>query len=80
MCDSDIFISIPCLTVLRALINEEDNGVCKRFNPDMFKEGTDNNKKYMELKQEYLKLKTKVCGSTEFIIRTGGSGSGHGTR
>jgi hypothetical protein len=50
MCDSDIFISIPCLAVLRALINEEDNGVCRRFNPDMFKEGDENHKKYMELR------------------------------
>ena len=36
MCDSDIFITIPCLAVLRALINEEDNGICKRFHPEMF--------------------------------------------
>lgn len=80
MCDSDIFISIPCLAVLRGLINEEDNGICRRFNPGMFKEGEEHHKKYMELKAEYLKLKTKVCGNTEFIIRTGGSGSAHGSR
>jgi len=46
----------------------------------MFKEGDDHYKKYMELRSEYLKLKTKICGSTEFIIRTGGSGSSHGAR
>jgi hypothetical protein len=47
----------------------------------MFKEGDEQYKMYLELKAEYLKLKTKVCGNTEFIIRTGGgSGSAHGTR
>jgi hypothetical protein len=80
MCDSDIFISIPCIAVLRGLINEEENGICRRFLPEMFIEGDDHNKKYMELRSEYLKLKTKICGSTEFIIRTGGSGSSHGAR
>lgn len=80
MCDSDIFISIPCIAVLRGLINEEENGICRRFLPEMFKEGDDHNKKYLELRSEYLKLKTKICGSTEFIIRTGGSGSSHGAR
>ena len=64
MCDSDIFISIPCIAVLRGLINEEENGICKRFLPEMFKEGDEHHKKYMELKSEYLKLKTKICGST----------------
>lgn len=39
MCDSDIFITIPCLAVLKSLISEEDSGICRRFNPDMFKEG-----------------------------------------
>ena len=80
MCDSDIFISIPCIAVLRGLINEEENGICRRFHPEMFKDGDDHNKKYMELKSEYLKLKTKICGSTEFIIRTSGPGSSHGAR
>lgn len=80
MCDSDIFITIPCLAVLRGLINEEDFGICKRFHPEMFKEGEEHYKKLIELKAEYIKLKTRVCGSTEFIIRTGGSGSGHGQR
>ena len=79
MCESDIFITIPCLAVMRGLI-DEDNGICRRFLPEMFKEGEEHHKKFMELKAEFLKLKTKVCGSTEFIIRTGGSGSGHGTR
>jgi len=70
ICDSDIFMAIPCLAVLRGLINEEEIGICKRFLPSMFKEGDENFKKSLELKGEYLKLKTKVCGSAEFIIRT----------
>ncbi len=79
-CESDIFITIPCLAVLRGLISEEENGICRRFLPEMFKEGEEPQRKYLELKAEFLKLKTKVCGNTEFIIRTGGPSSGHGTR
>jgi hypothetical protein len=45
MCDSDIFMTIPCLAVLRGLINEEENGVCRRFLPTMIKEGEENQKK-----------------------------------
>ncbi len=70
-CDSDIFMTIPCLAVLRGLINEEENGVCRRFLPSMTKDGEENHKKAMELRAEFLKLRAKVCGSnTEFIIRT----------
>ena len=69
-CDSDIFMTIPCLAVLRGLINEEENGVCKRFLLTMSKEGEENHKKALELRAEFLKLRTKVCGNAEFIIRT----------
>ncbi len=75
ICDSDIFMTIPCLAILRGLVNEEELGICKRFLPAMFKEGDENYKKSLELKAEYLKLKTKVCGSAEFIIRTTSGGS-----
>ena len=49
-CESDIFMTIPFLAVLRGLINEEENGVCKRFLPSIIKDGDENNKKYLELK------------------------------
>jgi hypothetical protein len=45
MCDSDIFMTIPCLAVLRGLINEEENGICRRFLPTMIKDGEENQKK-----------------------------------
>jgi hypothetical protein len=45
ICDSDIFMTIPCLAVLRGLVNEEELGICKRFLPSMFKEGDENYKK-----------------------------------
>jgi|LauGreDrversion4_2_1035121.scaffolds.fasta_scaffold1749564_1 hypothetical protein len=70
MCDSDIFMTIPCLAVLRGLINEEENGICRRFLPTMIKDGEENQKKALELRTEFLKLRAKVCGNTEFIIRT----------
>lgn len=47
----------------------------------MFKEGEEHHRKTSELKSEYLKLKTRVCGSTEFIIKTGSAqNSSHGQR
>jgi hypothetical protein len=80
-CDSDIFITIPCLPILRNMVLDEDNGICRRFLPSMFKEGEDHQRKSSELKSEYLKLKTRVCGSTEFIIKTGSTpNSSHGQR
>lgn len=71
-CDSDIFMTIPCLAVLRGLVNEEESAICKRFLPSITKEGEENYKKAMELRAEFLKLRAKVCnGNTaEFIIRT----------
>ena len=77
MCDSDIFISIPCLAVLKSI--DEDLGVCRRFLPTMYHEGEETCKKYVELKSEYAKLKARVCGGTDFIIRTT-NGSSHGQR
>jgi hypothetical protein len=69
-CDSDIFMTVPCLAVLRGLFYEEENGICRRFLPQLTKEGDENHKKSIELKSEFLKLRAKVCGNTEFIIRT----------
>lgn len=69
-CDSDIFMTIPYLAILRGLINEEENGICKRFLPSMAMEGEEYHRKALELRSEFLKLRTKVCGNTEFIIRT----------
>ena len=69
-CDSDIFMTIPCLAILRGLINEEENGICKRFLPSMIKDGEESHKKAQELRGEFLKLRAKVCGNTEFIIRS----------
>jgi hypothetical protein len=78
ICDSDIFMTIPCLAFLRGLINEEEQGVCKRFLPSIAKEGEEAYKKYVELKTEYIKLKTRICGGTEFRIRTTAGGSVNG--
>lgn len=84
-CDSDMFIAVPCLPILKCLTAVNDNseetggtGICKRFLPTMFKEGEEPHHKYAELKSEYLKLKARVCGNTEFIIKRGNSS--HGAR
>lgn len=82
-CDSDIFIAIPCLAIMKSLVSDstqsDEASVCKRFLPSMFKEGEEPQRKLAELKSEYLKLKTRVCGSTEFIIKSN-PGSSHGQR
>ena len=73
-CESDIFIAIPCLAILKHLLSDhQEDSLCNRFLPLIFKEGEEPHRKHLELKQEYLKLRTRVCGSTEFIIRTGSS-------
>lgn len=74
-CDSDMFMAIPCLVIMRGLVSEEDIGLCRRFLPSMYKEGEEPQRKFTELKGEYLKLKTRVCGGTEFIIKRGGGSS-----
>ena len=74
-CDSDIFIAIPGLAVLKTLTHaQEDESICRRFLPSMFQEGEEACKKYSELKSSYLKLKTRVCGGADFIIRSGSGG------
>jgi len=51
--------------ILKSL--EEEGGgkdICLRFFPPMLKNGEDSNKKYNDLKEEYLKLKNKLCSQT----------------
>ena len=36
----------------------------------MFTDGEENHRKFSELRSEYLKVKARVCGGTEFIIKT----------
>jgi hypothetical protein len=71
--DSDIFITIPCLLILKSLEDEAaGKDICLRFFPPMFKSGDEANKKYVELKDEYAKIKTKICGGNNSIsISTG---------
>lgn len=50
--DAEIFVSIPCFLVLMAL-DQEDRKLCQSFCPDMFKDGTDTNLKFQELKAHF---------------------------
>ena len=74
--DSDIFISIPCLLILKSLEDDVslDRQICKRFFPPMQKEGEEACKKYNELREEFNKLKRKgpISQSPEkqFIIKS----------
>jgi len=38
--DAELFVSVPCLLVVVA-IDENDLGLAKRFNPDLFKPESD---------------------------------------
>jgi len=73
-CDSDIFIAIPGLAVLKSLTHDEETSICRRFLPSMYTEGEECQRKYAELKGLYLKLKTRICGGADFIIRSGSGG------
>ena len=63
--EADIFISIPCLLILKSL-EEEAAGkdICSRFFPPMLKTGEEANKKYALLREEYNRVKMKVCGTS----------------
>jgi len=58
---------------MRSVISEE-GGLCRRFLPAIAKDGEEDHRKYTELQSEYLKLKTRVCGGTEFIIKSSSHG------
>lgn len=60
--DSDVFITIPCLLVLKSLEDDVslDKNICRRFFPLMLKEGEEAFKKYTDLKNEFSKLKRRA--------------------
>ena len=57
--DPSIFVSVPGLLILKCLENE-DIGICKEYNPNMFDQNKDCYKLYIELSDEYNKLKLKL--------------------
>lgn len=48
--DADIFVSIPCILILIG-IDDEDKGLCAQFCPEIYKDGTEWNRIFKELKQ-----------------------------
>eukprot|EP01016_Furgasonia_blochmanni_P004959 TRINITY_DN11922_c0_g1_i5.p1 TRINITY_DN11922_c0_g1~~TRINITY_DN11922_c0_g1_i5.p1 ORF type:complete len:202 (+),score=25.21 TRINITY_DN11922_c0_g1_i5:64-669(+) len=50
--DADIFVSIPCLVLLKSLEND-DKGICLYFLPALYEEGDKVGKVYAELKGYY---------------------------
>ena len=48
--DAEIFVSIPCILILIG-IDDEDKGLCWQFCPEIFKNGTEWNKIFKELKE-----------------------------
>ena len=48
--DAEIFVSIPCILILIG-IDDEDKGLCCQFCPEIFKNGTECNKIFKELKE-----------------------------
>ncbi len=57
--DPSIFVSIPGLLILKSLENE-DQGICFNYNPNLSSIGKECNKLFIELKKDYEKLKSKL--------------------
>ena len=57
--DPSIFVSIPGLLILMCL-EDDDHGICKEYNPNMFTMNKDCCKIYSELKIDYDELKAKL--------------------
>lgn len=52
--DPSVFVWIPSIVILKALdADENENQICKEFNPNMFNFTTESGKKYQELKILY---------------------------
>lgn len=50
--DAEIFITIPCLLILKSL-DEDDKQITKSFYPNMYKEGEESSRLFQKLKQDY---------------------------
>lgn len=57
--DPSIFVSIPGLLILMCL-EDDDHGICKEYNPNMFTDNKECSKIYSELKIDYDDLKSKL--------------------
>lgn len=57
--DPSIFVSVPGLLILKSLENE-DQGICSEYNPAMTTPGKDCHKLYLEVKNEYDILKSRL--------------------
>ncbi|KAL4464053.1 hypothetical protein ABPG74_005990 [Tetrahymena malaccensis] len=54
--DADIFLTIPCLLILK-LLDREDKNICSYFLPQMFDEKNKLNQTYKNLEQEFAEWK-----------------------
>lgn len=50
--DAEIFITIPCLLILKSLEND-DKGICKSFYPEMFEIQNPIGSRYADVKSVY---------------------------
>lgn len=57
--DPSIFVSIPGLLILKCLENE-DQGICKEYNPNMFLENKDCHNMYKELIKDFDQLRDRL--------------------
>jgi hypothetical protein len=62
--DSEIFITIPCLRILRSL-EDDDKNICKSFYPDMFDDGKLQGIIYTELKKDFVERRTSFADEYE---------------
>ena len=62
--DTDIFVSIPCLLVLKALDND-DKGICESYYPPLGMEGEEAHIYFKGLQEEYAELKSRTTHEYE---------------
>eukprot|EP00742_Colponemidia_sp_Colp-10_P001722 GILJ01001844.1.p1 GENE.GILJ01001844.1~~GILJ01001844.1.p1 ORF type:complete len:525 (-),score=85.05 GILJ01001844.1:95-1669(-) len=66
--DADIFMTIPCLVILKAL-DEEDRGICKSYLPDMYNPESSFGNTYKQLRKLYQNGKTGASEDYGIVIR-----------
>lgn len=62
--DPSIFVSVPGILILKCLDNE-DQGICQEYNPNMFKEFKECNNLYLEIQNDYEALKAKLDSNSK---------------
>jgi len=64
--DSDVFMSIPRLAILKGLDDDDDSGSCKDFYPPMYTQGDVAYEKFSKLTKVYRESRNKAANAYDF--------------